>query len=125
MRRCPCSMITIATMIEEPDRQRMSERARALLLAGSPLPSLGSVETIDAKIRIDIPFPMPRCVMSSPSHMMRAVPAVSDRTIRRDTRGREVRDEVGRRCLGSALTELTAVEQERQTGRLQERQQRR
>jgi hypothetical protein len=38
------------------------------------------------KIRIDMPLPMPRWVMSSPIHMMRAVPAVSVRTMSR-TRG--------------------------------------
>ena len=31
----------------------------------------------EAKIRIDMPLPMPRWVMSSPSHMTMAVPAVS------------------------------------------------
>jgi hypothetical protein len=33
------------------------------------------------KMRIDIPFPIPRCVMSSPSHMMSPVPADIVRTI--------------------------------------------
>ena len=33
------------------------------------------------KIRIDMPLPTPRCVMSSPSHMIMAVPAVSVSTI--------------------------------------------
>jgi hypothetical protein len=36
---------------------------------------------MDAKMRIDIPFPIPRWVINSPSHMMSAVPAVSDKTI--------------------------------------------
>ncbi len=34
-----------------------------------------------AKIRIDIPCPMPRWVMSSASHMTKAVPAVRMRTM--------------------------------------------
>ena len=33
------------------------------------------------KIRIDMPLPIPRCVISSPSHMINAVPAVSVSTI--------------------------------------------
>ena len=38
------------------------------------------------KIRIDIPLPIPRWVISSPSHMIMAVPAVSVMTMRA-TRG--------------------------------------
>ena len=34
------------------------------------------------KIRIDIPFPMPRWVISSPSHMTKHVPVVSVRTMK-------------------------------------------
>ena len=40
------------------------------------LPSDGSVEITLVKIRIDMPFPTPRWVISSPSHMIKAVPAV-------------------------------------------------
>ena len=36
-----------------------------------------------AKIMSEIPLPMPRWVMSSPSHMTRAVPTVRVRTIRK------------------------------------------
>ena len=36
----------------------------------------GSWLTTEAKISSDMPLPMPRWVMSSPIHMMRAVPAV-------------------------------------------------
>ena len=36
----------------------------------------GKVATTWVKIRIDMPLPMPRSVISSPSHMMTAVPAV-------------------------------------------------
>ena len=35
-----------------------------------------------AKIRIDIPLPMPRWVISSPIHITMAVPAVMVRTMR-------------------------------------------
>jgi hypothetical protein len=41
-------------------------------------PELGSRETIEVKIRIDMPLPTPRVVISSPSHMINAVPAVSE-----------------------------------------------
>jgi hypothetical protein len=37
---------------------------------------LGMAATTLAKIRMDIPCPMPRWVMSSASHMTKAVPAV-------------------------------------------------
>ena len=45
------------------------------------MPSLGRLEITDAKIRMDMPLPTPRWVMSSPSHMIMAVPAVSVSTI--------------------------------------------
>ena len=32
---------------------------------------------MDTKMMSDMPLPMPRCVMSSPIHMMNAVPATS------------------------------------------------
>ncbi len=37
--------------------------------------------TIDTKMISDMPLPTPRWVISSPSHMMKAVPAVRVRTI--------------------------------------------
>ena len=42
---------------------------------------VGASAMIDAKIRIEIPFPTPRFVISSPIHMSSAVPAVSVITI--------------------------------------------
>ncbi len=45
-------------------------------------PSAGSVEITLVKIRIDMPLPTPRCVISSPSHMMKAVPAVMISTMK-------------------------------------------
>ena len=36
----------------------------------------GNWATMEVKISSDMPLPMPRSVMSSPSHMMRPVPAV-------------------------------------------------
>ena len=44
----------------------------------------GKVATTWVKIRIDMPLPMPRSVMSSPSHMMTAVPAVMVMTMTRN-----------------------------------------
>ena len=41
----------------------------------------GRRDTTDVKIRIDMPLPMPRWVISSPSHMTSAVPAVHVRMI--------------------------------------------
>ena len=38
---------------------------------------IGAPTRIDAKIRIEMPFPTPRLVISSPIHMRSAVPAVS------------------------------------------------
>ena len=38
----------------------------------------GALMRIDAKMRIEIPLPMPRFVISSPSHMSSTVPAVSE-----------------------------------------------
>lgn len=43
--------------------------------------ALGKVAAIEMNIRIDMPLPMPRSVMSSPSHMTMAVPAVIVMTI--------------------------------------------
>ena len=50
------------------------KRAR---LGRAPTPPWnGRRDTTDVKIRIDMPLPMPRWVISSPSHITSAVPAV-------------------------------------------------
>ena len=41
----------------------------------------GRRTTIPAKMMSEIPFPMPRSVICSPSHMMKIVPVVSVRTV--------------------------------------------
>ena len=41
----------------------------------------GMRAAIDAKIISEMPLPMPRWVISSPSHMISTVPAVSETTI--------------------------------------------
>ena len=43
---------------------------------------VGMAATTLAKIRIDMPWPMPRWVMSSASHMTKAVPAVRISTMK-------------------------------------------
>ncbi len=45
--------------------------------------AVGKVATTWVKIRIDMPLPMPRSVISSPSHMITAVPAVIVMTMTR------------------------------------------
>ena len=42
----------------------------------------GADVRIEAKIRSDMPFPTPRCVISSPIHISRVAPAVRVTTIR-------------------------------------------
>ena len=49
-----------------------------------PTASAGKVATTWVKIRIDMPLPMPRSVISSPSHMITAVPAVIVMTMTRN-----------------------------------------
>ena len=44
---------------------------------------VGNPAAIDAKMRSDIPLPIPRSVIISPNHMMRPVPAVIVMTMRR------------------------------------------
>ena len=41
----------------------------------------GNITTIPAKISNDIPLPIPRSVICSPSHMMKTVPAVIVRIV--------------------------------------------
>ena len=42
--------------------------------------ALGTRDTMLTKMMSDMPLPMPRCVMSSPIHMINAVPATSVNT---------------------------------------------
>ncbi len=54
----------------------MARRASALLGLHAWRRWAGKLLTTEEKISSDMPLPMPRWVMSSPSHMSRAVPAV-------------------------------------------------
>ena len=81
MRRCPFSTITMPT-------SRMRNRKISGISSPQPRVALicancdGMLDTTLAKISNDMPLPMPRWVMVSPSHMSRAVPAVSTSTTR-------------------------------------------
>ena len=65
----PMPIISTTTNLPGPPPRRIA------------LPSNGSREITDVKIRIDMPLPTPRWVISSPSHMISAVPAVITRMI--------------------------------------------
>ncbi len=73
-------MNTTATIIARPSA-RITRNLPVPPCARIADPSAGRVEITLAKIRIDIPLPIPRWVISSPIHMIRAVPAVSVSTI--------------------------------------------
>ena len=77
---------------------------------------------IEVKISSDMPLPMPRSVISSPSHMMTAVPAVIVTTIVTMTTS----DSFGTRSLVAAREQRARVAGDRdQAGGLQDRQARR
>ena len=61
------------------------------------LQAAGSRDTMLAKIMSEMPLPMPRWVISSPSHMTRAVPTVRVRTTRKKRSGVQRRCPAGRR----------------------------
>ena len=88
-------------------------------------PWYGMRDTTDVKIRIDMPLPIPRWVMSSPSHITSAVPAVHVMTISTGLERGEVRDEHrALRELDARLAEQTAVaalQHEHERGRLHQR----
>ena len=74
----------------------------------------GSRETIEAKISSEMPLPMPRWVISSPTHIRITQPVVRQTTIRKMCAQVEVRDHV------FAGFGLQAVEQEDVPDRLRE-----
>ncbi len=69
-------------MATRATRARRTTRANTRLppSARTKAPPEGMALTTEAKMSSDMPLPTPRWVMSSPIHMMRAVPAVSDST---------------------------------------------
>ena len=80
IRRWPCSMKITPTMIASPISRTTTNFALPACRRIAR-PSCGNREITLEKIRIDIPLPMPRWVISSPIHMIIAVPAVITRTI--------------------------------------------
>ena len=58
------------------------------------LPPEGMDATTLAKIRMDMPWPMPRWVISSASHMTKAVPAVRKSTMKAAEGDGELGDQV-------------------------------
>ena len=85
MRRWACSMKITAATITRPISTTMVNVVQPFCSLMSHM-APGNVATTCVKIRIDMPLPMPRSVMSSPSHMMTAVPATIVRTISRKDR---------------------------------------
>ena len=80
MRRWPSCMKTIAAMIASARKGIITTKIWSGFVHQAWMP-FGSPETIDAKIISEMPLPMPRWVISSPSHMSSTQPAVSVITI--------------------------------------------
>ena len=81
IRRWPFSVKTMATN-NNSDSPMMMANLTLPPWARTAAPPAGMPATTLVKIRIDIPCPMPRWVMVSPSHMTSTVPAVSVITMR-------------------------------------------
>ena len=120
MRRWPCSMNTMATS-RPRTTTRMTPNLKLPPSARMADPWDGRVDTTLAKIRIDMPWPMPRWVIVSPSHMTTAVPGRHGQHDHQDVRHVEVlhQDDVGagraEQGVGAALAEHVG-----QAGRLQQ-----
>ena len=84
-RRWPRSMKMIAptttTIITSSSSRRMSPICPVRSWSNVVITARGRPLTIPAKMMSDIPLPMPRSVICSPSHMMNAVPVVSVSTV--------------------------------------------
>ena len=87
MRRCPVSMNTMTpTTATMKTARKITARipispvdtSRKVLITPS-----GPRQTMPAKMMSEMPLPIPRSVICSPSHMMKAVPAVSVMTVMR------------------------------------------
>ena len=80
IRRCPS---WTKTTPRTTARKRIGKKS---FVVGPPFSQarivVGASARIDAKMMIEMPLPMPRFVISSPSHIRSAVPAVSVTTIR-------------------------------------------
>ena len=80
MRRWPSCMKTIAAMIASARNGIITTKTWSGLFHHFWIP-FGRPEAIEAKIISEMPLPMPRWVISSPSHISRTQPAVSVITI--------------------------------------------
>jgi hypothetical protein len=76
MRRCACSTNTTRVMTIRASSATPATTKAPLSVWYRFTAWPGTEAMIETKISIDMPLPTPRSVMSSPSHMMTAVPAV-------------------------------------------------
>ncbi len=82
IRRCACSMKMTAAMMTRPMAITTPNTHQPWPLATAHI-ELGKVATTWVKISSDMPLPIPCSVISSPNHMMTAVPAVMVMTMTR------------------------------------------
>ena len=92
IRRWPDSTATIPRIIRRPIAKITVNLNQPASVSSAP-PWNGRRDTTDAKIRIDMPLPMPRWVISSASHITSAVPAVHVSTMTAARYARERMDE--------------------------------
>ena len=77
MRRCDCSTNTTSAMTSTTIAMTtMNFEGAVVATRDRPDGAVGKLAAIDVKMSSDMPLPTPRSVMSSPSHMIRPVPAV-------------------------------------------------
>ena len=94
MRRWPSCTNTIAAITPSARKGIITLKTGSGVVHQAWTPC-GRPETIDAKIISEMPLPMPRWVISSPSHMTSTQPAVRQVTITKTVPGAEVVDDVG------------------------------
>ena len=81
MRRCPSWMKTIPTITASAMKGIITTKTWSGFVHQLETPG-SRPATIEAKISSEMPFPMPRWVISSPIHISSVVPATSVMTIR-------------------------------------------
>ena len=89
IRRWPSWMKTIAAMTASAMNGIMTLKTWSGLVHQACMPC-GRRATIEAKIISEMPLPMPRWVISSPIHISRIVPAVSEIDDEEDVRSVEL-----------------------------------
>ena len=102
MRRWPRSKNTIVATVRDDDRddrEEVQRLDRALVrLEVAERRRDGMSVTMPAKMMSEMPLPMPRSVICSPTHMMKAVPVVSVIIVMRRKPQPGVGDDVARRA---------------------------